>query len=87
MIKYPPINKRSRLRIWLNQHEYEFITNEQLILLEECEYCEVYLEEHKYSNGFYRNCFNVYVYFKKNGDVNDKWSRTYLFNIRKDDLQ
>lgn len=87
MIKYPPVNKRSKLRIWLNKHEYDFITNAQLALLEECEYCEVSIEEHDERIGFYRDCLNVYVYFKKNGDIQDRWSRTYLFNIRKGDLR
>ncbi|OUQ09352.1 hypothetical protein B5E92_00850 [Erysipelatoclostridium sp. An15] len=85
MIKYPRINIRSQLRIWLNKHEYEFISNEQLTLLEECEFCEVRIDE--CHSSFCRHCFNVYVTFKKNGDTQDRWSGVYLFHIRKDDLQ
>lgn len=85
MIKYPPINIRSQLRIWLNKHEYEFITNEQLTLLEECEFCDVSLGE--CHSTFCKNCLNVYVSFNKAGDVNDKWSGLFLFHIRKDDLK
>lgn len=87
MIKYPPINKRSQLRMWLNKNEYEFITNSQLTLLEECEYCEVDIIEPEFDLGYYRDHLHVYVHFKKNGDIQDKWSRTYLFNIRRGELQ
>ena len=87
MIKYPPIDKRSQLRMWLNKNEYEFITNSQLTLLEECEYCDVDIKEPEFNLGYHGDHLHVYVYFKKNSDIQDKWSRTYLFNIRRGDLQ
>lgn len=83
MIRFPFINKRSRVRIYLSKNEFQYISLAEFILLEECEFLEITL----YDSSLHKNLVLVDVFYKKNGDKNDRFSKVYTLCIRKNELE
>ena len=83
MIKYPKYNKRSFIRIYLSKNELCYISLAEFILLEECDFLEITLHE----SSLHKNRILVDVFYKKNGDKNDRFSRIYTLLIRRNEFE